>query len=145
MDTDQCACVPTCVSLRPHGLHPPGSSVYGIFQARILEWVAISSSKFSSPPRNLTPVSCISWIAGRGGFFTTELQGKPSTLFFLPVFIWLYQVLFAACRLLVVAYIQDIFPWPGVEPRPPALGGGAWSLSYYTTREVPRPIIFKCL
>ena len=30
---------------------PPGSSVHGIYQARILEWVAISSSKASSPPR----------------------------------------------------------------------------------------------
>ena len=37
-------------------------SVYGIFQARILEWVAISSSKGSSPPRDLTHVSCVSCI-----------------------------------------------------------------------------------
>ena len=32
-------------SLWPHGLCPPGSSVYGILQARILEWVAISYSR----------------------------------------------------------------------------------------------------
>ena len=44
---------------------PPGSSVQGILQARILEWVAISYSRGSSWPRNQTPVSC---IAGR--FFT---------------------------------------------------------------------------
>ena len=37
----------------------PGSSVYGIFQARILEWVAISFSRRSSPPRDWTQVSCI--------------------------------------------------------------------------------------
>ena len=42
-----------------------GSSVYGIFQARILEWVAISFSRESSWPRYQTQVSC---IAGR--FFT---------------------------------------------------------------------------
>ena len=30
---------------------PPGSSVYGVLQARILEWVAISSSRGSSQPR----------------------------------------------------------------------------------------------
>ena len=41
---------------------PPGSSVRGIFQARILEWVAVSSSRGSSPPRNRTPISCIFWI-----------------------------------------------------------------------------------
>ena len=39
---------------------PPGSSVHGIFQARILEWVAISSSRGSSRPRDQTHVSCIS-------------------------------------------------------------------------------------
>ena len=41
----------------------PGSSVQGISQARILEWVAISFSRGSSQPRNQTFVSCISrWI-----------------------------------------------------------------------------------
>ena len=39
-----------------------GSSVHGIFQARVLEWVAISFSRGSSQPRNRTRVSC---IAGR--------------------------------------------------------------------------------
>ena len=37
----------------------PGSSVHGIFQARILEWVAISFSRGSSQPRDRTQVSCI--------------------------------------------------------------------------------------
>ena len=37
----------------------PGSSVHGIFQARILEWVAISFSRGSSRARNRTRVSCI--------------------------------------------------------------------------------------
>ena len=38
----------------------PGSSVHGILQARILEWVAIPSCRGSSPPRNRTRVSCVS-------------------------------------------------------------------------------------
>ena len=38
----------------------PGSSVHGILQARVLEWVAISSSRGSSQPRDWTHVSCIS-------------------------------------------------------------------------------------
>ena len=46
---------------------PSGSSVHGILQARILEWVAVSSSKGSSQPRDWTRISC---LAGR--FFTTE-------------------------------------------------------------------------
>ena len=36
----------------------PGSSVHGIFQARVLEWVAISFSRGSSQPRGRTQVSC---------------------------------------------------------------------------------------
>ena len=39
-----------------------GSSVHGIFQARILEWVAISFSRGPSQPRDGTRVSCISCI-----------------------------------------------------------------------------------
>ena len=44
----------------------PGSSVHGILQARILEWVAMQSSKGSSWPRDGTQVFCIA-----GGFFTS--------------------------------------------------------------------------
>ena len=47
------------------GCSPPGSSVHGIFQARILEWVAISSSRGSSWLKNQTRVSCISCIGRR--------------------------------------------------------------------------------
>ena len=36
---------------------PPGSSIHGIFQARVLEWVAISFSRGSSQPRDRTQVS----------------------------------------------------------------------------------------
>jgi len=51
---------------------PPDSSVHGISQVRILEWVAISFSRVSFQPRDWTCVSC---IAGR--FFITEPPGKP--------------------------------------------------------------------
>ena len=45
------------------GYSQPGSSVPGILQARILEWVAISSSRGSPSPRDQTHVSCIGrWI-----------------------------------------------------------------------------------
>ena len=37
----------------------PGSAVHGVFQARILEWAAISFSRGSSQPRDRTCVSCI--------------------------------------------------------------------------------------
>ena len=81
-----CVCVCVCVCaravasvmskfLQPHGLSPPGSSVYGILQTRILEWVAMSSSRWSYQTRNRTCVPRIFCIAG--GFFTAQLQGKP--------------------------------------------------------------------
>ena len=43
----------------PMDWSPPGSSVDGIFQARILEWVAICFSRGFSQPRDQTQVSCI--------------------------------------------------------------------------------------
>ena len=51
---------------------PLGFYVHGILQARIMEWVAVPSSRGASQSRDRTRVSC---IAGR--FFTTEPPGKP--------------------------------------------------------------------
>ena len=56
---------------------PPGSSIPGIFQARIMEWVAISFSKGSSQPRDRTHISCMA-----GKFFTTEPPGKTTTRYY---------------------------------------------------------------
>ena len=53
----------------------PGSSVYGIFQVRILEWVTISFSRGSSQLRNWTQVS---WTAGR--FFTNWAAAAAKSL-----------------------------------------------------------------
>ena len=56
-----------------------GSSIHGIFQARILEWVAISFSRGSSPPRDRIQVSC---IVGRlfTVWATREVQGTMEKL-----------------------------------------------------------------
>ena len=63
-------------STDPTDCSPLGSSVHGIFQERILEWVAISSSRGSSQPRDGTRINfCVYCIAGR--FFTIEPLGKP--------------------------------------------------------------------
>ena len=62
----------SCPTLcNPMDCSPPGSSVHGILQARILEWVAISFSRRSSQPGDQTLVSC---IAGR--FFTVYAMGS---------------------------------------------------------------------
>ena len=71
-----CVCVlvaQLCPTLcDPMDCRLPGSSVHRILHARILVCVAISFSKGSSQPRDLTQVSCIG-----GGFITTEPPGKP--------------------------------------------------------------------
>ena len=69
-----CVCVYVCVYVYTHSCltlcnrmdcSPTGSSVQGILQARLLEWVAVPFSRGSSQPTGQTQVS---WIAGR--FFT---------------------------------------------------------------------------
>ena len=66
------SCLTLCNSV---DCSPPGSSVRGILQARLLEWVAKPSSRGSSRPRGGTHVSCGPCTAS--GFFTAELLGKP--------------------------------------------------------------------
>ena len=79
-----CMCVvlvaQSCPTLcNPMDYSPPGSSVHGILQERILEWVAFPFSRGSSWPRDQTWVSC---IAGR--FFTIwasrEAQQVPEKI-----------------------------------------------------------------
>ena len=80
-----CVCVRACthaklLQLCPTLCHamdcsPPDSSVHGILQARMVEWVAISSFSGSSWPRDRTRGS---WIAG--SFFTTEPLGSPGCI-----------------------------------------------------------------
>ena len=67
-------------SLWPMNCSPPNFSVHGILQARILEWVAISFSRGSSWPRDLTQVS---HIAGRHfNLWTTNLSLSIVFLYF---------------------------------------------------------------
>ena len=64
-----CVCVlvaQLCLTLcDPMDCSPPGSFVHGIFQARILEWVAISFSRGSSQPRDRT------WVSQTAGRYFT--------------------------------------------------------------------------
>ena len=87
-----CVCVCVCLSLSPVWLlvtpmdcRPPGSSVHGILQTRILECVAFYFSRESSQPRDQTQVS--SCIAGR--FFTNwatrEAQEDEWKLYFMLI------------------------------------------------------------
>ena len=74
----------------------PGSSVHGIFEVRILEWIAISFSRGSSGPRNWTWVSCIA-----GGLLLCRLilyqlsqMGSPQNVFAMILTQWLCLIHF---------------------------------------------------
>ena len=59
-----CSVAKLCLTIcDPMDCSPPSSSVHGVFQARILEWVATSSSRGSSQTRDWTRISCTGrWI-----------------------------------------------------------------------------------
>ena len=63
---------------------PPGSSVDGILQARILEWVAFSFSRGSSRPRDRTWASCV----GRWILYCLGHQGSRDYLIFKDIVRW---------------------------------------------------------
>jgi len=67
--------VQSCLTLcNPMNCSPPGSSVYGVSQARMLEWIAISYPEDFSDP-GIKPMTHAS-PASAGGFFTTEPTGE---------------------------------------------------------------------
>ena len=75
-----CVCVCVCVLVAqlcptlcdPMDYSPPGSSVQGLLQARILEWVAVPSSRGSSRPRDQTRSPGL-----QAGSLLSEPPGKP--------------------------------------------------------------------
>ena len=78
-----CSVAQACPTLyNPMDCSPPGSSAHGIFQARTLQWGAISYSRESSWLRDQTWVSCISCLSRR--VFTAGLPGM-SYLSYFPV------------------------------------------------------------
>ena len=79
-----CVCVCVCVLVaqlclilcNPMGYSLPGSSVHGIFQARIPEWVAIPFSRASSWTRDETWVPCIV-----DGLYHLSYQRRPLSMY----------------------------------------------------------------
>ena len=143
---------------------PPDSSVHGIFQARILEWVAISFSRRSSQPRDWTQVYphcrqtpyrlshlgsglqrvrhdrlllALYWLLSDKQLdpFCFKMMFILHNFYVFFFFFLLYQVLVAASGIFIATCgifgealgifrcgKWDLVPWPGIKPRPPALG-----------------------
>ena len=76
----------SCLTLcNPMDCSLPCSSIHGILQARILEWVAMPSSRGSSQPRDWTHISGIA-----GGFLTTEPSGEARLMYSSPIHNFIY-------------------------------------------------------
>ena len=92
-DTDMCSVVQSCLTLSdPMDCSPPGSSVHGIFQARILEWVVISYFRRYLPNQGSNPylLNLLHWYTSTGlslflkvPFMSLQFYERPTLV---PVF-----------------------------------------------------------
>ena len=89
---------------------PPGSSVHGISQARILEWVAISFSRGFSQPRDQSYISCLT-----DGLFTTEPPGKPGLVSNSPLSITTLSYTGVQTNLCWINHLYIAGPWDSLK------------------------------
>ena len=82
----------------------PGSSVFGILQARMLVWVAIPFSRGSSRPTDQTWVSCIA-----GEFFTIWATREARLLYISENVCWC--VCLCVCECVPVCLYMCVYPW----------------------------------
>ena len=94
----------------------PGSSVHGILQVKVLEWVALPSSRGISWPKDQTHISCIT-----GRFFTAEPPRKPSPK---PTYKVILPLVWAASRqlFLVEKVTWDCTGWNNEEEKEDSVG-----------------------
>ena len=100
----------------------PGSSVHGIFQERIVEWVAISFSRRSSQPRDWTRVSCI--VGRRFTIWASREAIKKAKRQRIEAFeLWCWRRLWRVCKEIqpVHPLIQEISPEYSLEGLMPKL------------------------
>ena len=136
---------------RLQSMVPPLLEAHIILQSfpleKVLYWIILFSSKFffflvvkihDNLPffflRRVFVFGCTKSVATRGIF---HIRCGMWDLFKL----WHMRPVVVTCELFSCIR-WDLVPWPGIEPRAPALGD--WNLSYWTTRQVPIVTIFKC-
>ena len=142
-----CACLPAKLLQSsptlwdPMDCSPPGSSVHGILQARVLDWVVMPSSRGSSWSRDGTCVFLLS-LALAGGFFTSKPLGNPeasckSDLFLVDSRTWYMTALdsvfyefgfFLASRVNICYFCPPVF-FPYVKKTP-----------IFSSRPIPCPL-----
>ena len=117
----------SCLTLcNPRACSPPGSSVLGILQARILEWVAMPSSRGSSRPRDGTPSLTSPTLAG--GFFTASATWAGPGLILPPLLATPFQsrLTSPATKLVTEGKNDDFLGRRGFMPGPQAQSLSSW-------------------
>ena len=146
---------------------PPGSSVHGISQARILEWVAISISRVSFQPRGQISVF---WLTG--GFFITDWAAREDRYWYMDTIditllsdkwlanIFCHSVSYHFTPLMVSFDVQNVRIWIkdnlstfsfvayvfGVTSMNPLLNSRSWRTPLFSSKNViVSSLTFKCL
>ena len=105
-------CTQSCLILcNPMDCSLPGSSVHGIFQARTLEWVAIS---FSNAWKSKVKVKSLSHVRLSATPWTAAFQASPSMEFFRQEY-----------SSVLPFPSPEVLPDPGIEPGSPTRQAGA--------------------
>ena len=118
-----CVCVWLCqLFCDPTDCSLPGDLCPWMFQARILEWVASSSSRVSSRPKDQI---CVSYVL-TGRFFTTSTTWKVLLIFYILIF-WPWGM-------------WDLSSSSRDQMHTPCTGG--WSHNHWTSREVSTIVCF---
>ena len=99
-------CAQSCLTLcNPMDCSLPGSSIHGIFQARILEWVAISFCRGSTRPKDRTHLSCVSCLDRQILYHYTTWEVHMNTISHLYCILHILYV-----HTMYILYIQ-VFHW----------------------------------
>ena len=94
----------------PMECSPPDSFIHVIFQARILEWVANSFSRESSPPRDRTCVSCI----GRQILYHWVTWEAPCWIIWAGIYLYLSIYLSISIYIYLYIYIGIYIAYPSI-------------------------------
>ena len=142
-----CVCARACTCMSAHSYltlcnpmdcSPPGSSVHGIFQARILEWVAISSSRgFFRPNPGIEPLS-----------FTSPMSPAFTCGFFLPLHHLGSSKVFCGDRFIISSWIcqmSSLERCPFLSAEVLRLLFGRFRLLGFSTRKWDGPVTFKSI
>ena len=127
-----CVCVCTVIQAYPVLFSPidcslPGAYAHGLFQARVLKWIAISYSRGSSWPRGWTPISyglvihssflsVNSYLHSISGMFmwVPVSQFIPASLYPLGVHVFLLYVCISFCfvnKSICILFLDSVYKW----------------------------------